>query len=134
MRLFRRRERIGYDEILTEYGSRDRPIKGRPFKDEPAKPQLANAISLMRGKLTVDEAVGYFPNRRAPASAGEGVRYTTAGTLRDASFRVKFTPNGWNPVHVSVENLDSKRPWTDDDRDRFNACFGDPEWKEVDDE
>ncbi|MEU8175887.1 hypothetical protein AB0C14_23655 [Microbispora hainanensis] len=134
MRLFRRRERIEDEEILTEYGNKDRPVKGRPFKDEPVKPQVVNAVSLMRGKLTVDEAVRCFPNSRSRAVSGEGVRYTTAGTLRQASFRVKFTPSQWNPLHVSVENLDSKRPWTDDDRDRFNACFGDPEWKEGDDE
>ncbi|GLX03775.1 hypothetical protein [Microbispora sp. NBRC 16548] len=134
MRLFRRGERIGDEEILTQYGNRDRPVKGRPFKDEPVKPQVANAVSLMRGKLTVDEAVRCFPNRRSAAAPGEGVRYATAGTPREALFRVRFTPNSWNLVRVSVENLDSKRPWTDDDRDRFNACFGDPEWREGDDE
>lgn len=134
MRWFGRSKRIADDEVLTEYGDRERPINGKPFKDRPASPHVKNAVSLMRGRLTVDEAVANFPNRVASARKGEGVRHTTAKTLREQDFRVDYTPNEWNQVHVSVENLDAKRDWTDDDSARFNASFGEPEWKEGGDE
>ncbi|MEU0479688.1 hypothetical protein ABZ260_10985 [Streptosporangium sp. NPDC006013] len=134
MRWFGRRKKIANDEALTEYGDRERPVRGKPFKDRPVKPHIKNAVSLMRGQLPVDQAVANFPNRRAVARKGEGVRYTTAGRLREAKFRVEYTPNEWNQVHVSVENLDAKREWTDDDSARFNECFGEPVWKEDDDE
>lgn len=58
-----------------------------------------------------------------------GARYTTVGTLRTAGFIVKHTPNQENPEHVSVHVTDE---WTRDHGDRFNACFGEPEW--VDDQ
>ncbi|MEU7004791.1 hypothetical protein [Nonomuraea sp. NPDC046570] len=134
MRWFGRHGKIADDEVLTEYGDRDRPVKGKPFKDHPVRPDIKNAVSLMRGKLTVDEAVANFPNRLAVAREGEGVRYTTAGALREQEFRVEYTPSEWNPSHVSVENLDARREWTDDDSARFNECFGEPEWKEGGDE
>jgi hypothetical protein len=130
MRWFGRRKKIADDEILTEYGDRERPVNGKPFKDCPVKPHIKNAVSLMRGKLTVSEAVANFPNRGSGVRKSEGVRYTTAGALREHGFRVEYTPSEWNQVHVSVENLDAKRLWTDDDSARFNACFGEPQWEE----
>ncbi|MGP3956630.1 hypothetical protein ACTWPT_11570 [Nonomuraea sp. 3N208] len=134
MKWFGRTIKIANDEILTEYGDSERPINGKPFKDRPVRPHIANAVSLMRGKLTVDEAVANFPNRTASAHKGEGVRYTTAGRLREQGSRVTYTPSRWNELHVSVENLDAKREWTSDDSVRFNGCFGQPEWKEGGDE
>jgi len=134
MRRFGRRRKIADDEVLTEYGDRERPVNGKPFKDRPVRPDVKNAVSLMRGKLSASEAVANFPNRNSKARKGEGVRYTTAGALRERDFRVEYTPSGWNQVHVSVENLDAKREWTDDDRARFNECFGEPQWEEGGDE
>ena len=97
----------------------------------PSAPDQKNAISLMKGRLTWDDAVTLFPGPRNKAINGEGVRYTTADRLIRAEFRVKFTPNPGNPLHVSVENLDAKRNRTDDDAERFDSCFDDPEWKEA---
>lgn len=67
-------------EILSQYGNALSP-PGEPFRCRPRhwKPELD--VSLIRGRLTVDE-VAVLINPRRPvkrAFEDEGVRYTTGG-------------------------------------------------------
>ncbi len=109
-----RRKPIKDDESLTQYGDKDRPIGGRPFKNRPPAPDEVNALSLLRGKLSVTEAAALIrPSRRLP-SPSANVRYTTAGRLRQADFAVRPTGNNQNPLHVSAICIDESHEWTDE--------------------
>jgi hypothetical protein len=83
-------------------------------------------MSLYRGRGTIAEVTfrvcGREPTRR------DGVRYTTAGRLREAGFFPKPKPNAAFPEHVSVYLLDEEREWTHHDGEGFDACFGEPIW------
>lgn len=85
----------------------------------------------MRGRLTVDEIAVLINPRRPTAEAfdDEGVRYTTVGRLRAAGFRVEHTPSKRVPDHVSVTTLDLRARWTDDESERFTACFTNATYK-----
>ncbi|GAA4637776.1 hypothetical protein GCM10023196_092950 [Actinoallomurus vinaceus] len=70
--------------------------------------------------------------RKQHATAGDGVRYITAGSLRAAGFQVWHTPTALNSDHVSVANLDGNVAWTEDEIRAFKACLKGAEckWKE----
>jgi hypothetical protein len=123
-------EPVSDDEWLTQYGNRIRPIGGRAFKNRPPYPDQVNALSLTLGRLSVAEATEAIRTSTNRPSPGSGVRYTTGGKLRLEGFSARHTGNNRNPRHVSVTCLDESREWTDDDSDRFDACFDDPVWHE----
>jgi hypothetical protein len=123
---------LGDDEWLSQYGTIHHPIDGDPFKCRPTWGQVE--LSLIRGRRSVDEAAKSVNRKRSTgAFPGEGVRYVTAGRLREAGFRVWHSPTAFNPNHVSVATMDPDGVWTDDDKKRFVACFDaldESEWKE----
>lgn len=126
----RRQKPIADDEWLTQYGNKNRPIRGRPFKNRPPVPEECNALSLLRGRYSVSEATALIRTSRNTPSPGSGVRYTTAARLRQDGFPVRPTGNNKNPHHVSVTCTDEKHIWTEDDSVRFDACFDGPTWEE----
>ena len=126
----RRPRVIEGDEWLTQYGNRRNPIGGRPFKNRPPEPERINALSLIRGRLTVEEATPLVRTSRSRPSPGSGVRYTTAARLKQEGFVARHTGNRNNPHHVSVTCLDETHVWTDDDGKRFDSCFEQPTWGE----
>jgi hypothetical protein len=129
--MFRRRaKRVQGEQWLTQYGNRRRPIDGRAFKNRPPEPGVVNALSLNLGRQSVREAAAAVQTGRVGPSQGSGVRYTTAARLEQAGFVARHTGNNRNPLHVSVTCLDENRTWTDDDSERFDACFEEPAWGE----
>jgi hypothetical protein len=125
-----KQDAVAEDEGLTQYGNRARPINGRAFKNRPPFPDEVNALSLIRGHLSIaDAAVAVRTSRNTP-SPGSGVRYTTGGRLKLAGFSARHTGNNRNPLHVSVTCVDESHTWTDDDSDRFDGCFDEPVWEE----
>src|SRR5260370_22884636 len=125
-----RRKAIKGDRWLTQYGNRNRPIGGRPFKNHPPDPETANALSLILGHLSVAEAAARLRPSRRPPSSGSVVRYTTAAQFIRAGFSARHTGNNQNPLHVSVMCMDESHEWTDDDSARFDSCFSEPVWEE----
>jgi hypothetical protein len=117
------------DEVLTHHAK----IAGE-FLNAP-RLETEREVSLLRGKLTVEEATRYR-YRRGSAAAMQaavdkaGVRYTTAGQLRHAGFAVVHTPGRMiNGPHVSVvwpadDPLERQDiPWPDHVTARFADCF-----------
>jgi hypothetical protein len=117
---------LGADEVLTQYGNRTYP-RGQPFRNRP-RPGKETAISLIRGRLSVDEVFRVVNRGTDKAYDDDGARYTTVGELRAAGFRVGATPSRLIPGHVSV-TLDDETAWTDDVCVTFSACFTEPAWK-----
>jgi len=121
-------EDLDDDEVVTQYGNSRYP-PGEPFRQRP-RPGKESDISLIAGRKTVDEAACLINPRRDRATAGEGVRYANVGRLRhEAGLQVERTPYPLNPDHASA-TLDGDQEWTDDVSAKFNACFGEPHWKE----
>jgi hypothetical protein len=134
-------EPIRDEEWLTQYGRRG-PDGSPNFTIVPTNPDLvrppylgrqptANAMSVLRGRKSVEEATRTVCRRRA--RAGDGVRYAQAGTFRAEDFTVNPDPTPRSPDHSQVANLDISRVWTNDgskdcDASRFNKCFGEPAW------
>jgi hypothetical protein len=119
------------DEVLTQYGNRERP-PGQPFRNKP-RAGKETAISPLRGRLTVDEAARAVNRHRSPregAHPDDGVRYAKVGDLRRAGVRAALSPTRLIPGHVSA-TLDGEARWTDDVRTGFDACFTETVWKEV---
>jgi len=118
------------DELLTHH------TKTRGHYDNGPRPQMEDEteVSVQRGKLTVAEASA-LRNGGAPAHpvdvAAAGVRYTTAGKLREAGFAVIHTPGikGEESGHGSVvwpdaNPLDEQdRAWPPGVQSTFAACF-----------
>lgn len=93
-------EPIRDEEWLTQYG-RQGPDGSPNFTTVPTNPDLvrpsylgrqptANAMSVLRGRKSVEEATRTVCRRRA--RAGDGVRYAQAGTFRAEDFTVNPTP------------------------------------------
>jgi superfamily I DNA/RNA helicase len=118
------------DEVLTQYGNKNRPIGGRAFKNRPPFPDQINELSLLSGKQTVAAAAALISTTRDTPSPGSGVRYTTGARLKRAGFFARHTGNNRNPLHVSVMCMDENHNWTDDDGEKFDACFDEPVWGE----
>lgn len=93
-------EPIQDDEWLTQYVRRRRD--GTPeFRTTPTAPETvrparcgrqptANAMSVLRGRRTVEEATQAVCRRTA--RAGDGVRYARAKTFREKNFTVEPDP------------------------------------------
>jgi hypothetical protein len=136
-------EPIQDDEWLTQYGRR-LPDGTPDFFTSPTAPEFvrpercgrrptANAMSVLRGRRTVEEATQAVCRRAA--RGGDGVRYATAGAFRGRNFTVEPDPTARMPEHSQVANLDITRPWTSDgseecDARRFDGSFGEPIWWE----
>lgn len=115
------------DEELTQYGNREVP-PGEPFRKVP-RPGRESAISLIAGHRSVDEAARIVSHGRRGATVGDGVRYTTAGALREAGIKPVRTPTRLNPDHVSATWSDDD-VWTKEISDQFDESWTEPEWKE----
>jgi hypothetical protein len=136
-------EPIQDEEWLTQYGRR-RPDGVPEFRTIPTAPETvrpahcgrqptANAMSVLRGRRTVEQATQAVCRRAV--RAGDGVRYARAKTFREKSFTVEPDPTARVPEHSQVANLDLSRPWTDDgsedcDAVRFGGSFEEPVWWE----
>jgi len=136
-------EPIQDDEWLTQYVRR-RPDGVPEFRTIPTAPETvrpahcgrqptANAMSVLRGRRTVEQATQAVCRRAA--RAGDGVRYARAKTFREKNFTVEPDPTARVPEHSQVANLDLTRPWTDDgsedcDAVRFGGSFEEPVWWE----
>jgi len=119
------------EDWVSQYGTIHSPIDDRPFKRRPFIDEDPQELSLLKGKVSPDEAAQTVNRRRVHgATPGEGVRHALVGKLRAAGFRVWPSPRKHMPKHVSVALLDGSRPWTHDDRERFDACFESTVWKE----
>jgi hypothetical protein len=110
---------------LTQYGKG--PL-GSPtrFRDRPRAEINEPDVSLLWGRVTVDEARRIVDKWGSPLSA---VRYTTAGALRARGFIVRHTPTGPNPKHISVfPPIDGNDPkeWDDALAKSFSDCFTEP--------
>lgn len=68
-------EDIGDQEVLSQYGSHNSLIDGRPFRSIPKFPKLVNAVSLYRGKGTIAEVKARVAGLHRPPRPGDGVRY-----------------------------------------------------------
>ncbi|MEU0521566.1 hypothetical protein [Streptosporangium sp. NPDC006007] len=122
---------LGDEDWVSQYGTIHAPIGGNSFKCRPFIHEDPQELSLLAGKLTPDEAAGTVNRRRTSgALPGDGVRHASVGKLRSAGFRVWRSPTKKIAGHVSVMPLDGNRPWTDDDSQRFDACFESKAWKE----
>ena len=114
-------------------------VQNEPYSSGNVRPErcgrrpTADAMSVLRGRRTVEEATQSVCRRGA--RAGDGVRYALARTFRDKNFTVEPDPTARRPEHCQVANLDISRPWTDDggeecDASRFSGSFGEPVWWE----
>ncbi len=109
-------DELGDDEILTQYGTAG-------FRNHPRYGQSETSVSLLRGKLSVAEAVRTVASREPLAV--DRVRRFLVGTLRECGFRVEHSPNGTNPHHVSVtqpEDEECREWWEDIGRGAFDAA------------
>ena len=125
---------IGDDEVLTHH------TKQKGSYDNAPRPSMLDEteISVRRGKLTVAEA-SVARNAGNPVHpsdvAAAGVRYTSAGDLREAGFAVIHTPGikGEESGHVSViwpnmNPLDEQdRVWPAEVQAALAACFTEEE-------
>jgi hypothetical protein len=136
-------EPIQDDEWLTQFVRRRRDgtpqIRTVPTAPETVRPvrcgrqPTANAMSVLRGRHTVEEATQAVCRRQA--SASDGVRYARALSFRANDFTVEPDPTSRIEEHSQVANLDITRPWTDDgseecDASRFDRSFEEPIWWE----
>ncbi|MFC0862568.1 hypothetical protein ACFHYQ_09700 [Sphaerimonospora cavernae] len=122
---------LGDEDWVSQYGTIHKPIEGKPFKRRPSVGEVSQELSLLKGKLTPDQAATAVNHHRVRgAIPGEGVRYALAGKLRADGFRVWASPTRHIPGHVSVALMDDDRLWTHDDMERFDACFESTNWKE----
>jgi hypothetical protein len=112
------REELDGAEEVTQYGTvwPDTRFKCRP---EPS----VEALSLIRGRASVEEAVTLVTRGRRWKRGGDAVRYTTVGILRVAGFDPYVDNPDKNPWHVRVE---SPGPWDDHVCQRWDGCFSDP--------
>jgi hypothetical protein len=107
------------EDWVSQYGTIHMPIEGMPFKRRPSLDEYPQELSLLKGKLTADEAAQAVNRRRTHgAFPGDGSRHALVGKLRAAGFRVWATPTKRIPGHVSVAPLDCDRRgpkmrWTD---------------------
>jgi hypothetical protein len=86
---------VADDEWLTQYGDRSRPINGRSFKNHPPFPGEVNALSLIRGRLSVS----YVPISRGTARklarmTGDHLVNAMHAAYGQQSITVAFAVNG----------------------------------------
>jgi hypothetical protein len=111
-----RRDDLPASAVLTQYGRSD----ATRFRVRPGV-GVESGISLIAGRLDVAEAHRLVVRRGVPRPGVDAVRYTTAGDLTDAGFRVRPAPTRAIPEHVLV---DYEGEWDDEVAERFDACFG----------
>lgn len=120
---------VADDEVLTHHTK-----TAGEFLNAP-RVETEREISLLRGKLTTEEATRYRFRRGGAAAIQaaverSSVRHTTAGQLRRVGFAVVHTPGRMiNGTHISVvwpTDDPLKRqdvPWPDDVAAKFASCF-----------
>jgi hypothetical protein len=100
------------DHWLTQYGRHSDGFRRRPRSHE-------TAVSLIRGRLTVAEAVRVVLWAES-VTEDDRVRYARAAALLEHGFDVLLTPTRRNADHISVVwNGD----WDDDVARAFDSCF-----------
>lgn len=111
---------VSDDEVLTQHGKSGKPFQNtlRQLRHPPGPER---DMSLILGAADAVEATKLrfgYPQRDYSKYA---VRYTTAGALRRAGFRVEHTGRyPGNPYHVSVF---AEGDWGPDQASAFDACF-----------
>lgn len=115
----RARERLEDDQALTQYGNKQYPKGGPPFRKQPREKDQGG-ISMTKGRVSPGEA-HRFVGLQAPRG-GDGVRWTTVGTLRAVGFQVEPKPSQANPNHVRV-TPEGGVMWTDQHAELFDGCF-----------
>lgn len=108
------------DEALSQYG-----VDGEPWRVAPREGE--SDVSVLLGELPPDEAARRVRKGRWIPAGTDGVRYTTAGTLRAAGFDVRYTHTKANKLHASVV-LPNDGTWDNEQRAQFDNCFGDPQY------
>jgi len=110
---------VSEDVVLTQFGNADGGFRSRPFPGE-------TELSTLLGRLTPLQAVTCIS--KAPVAVpGDGIRCTTAGTLRELGFTVASTPEKANPLHVSV-TVDKE--WDEEVENKFSSAMELPIWQE----
>ncbi|MGH3441852.1 MAG: hypothetical protein ACRDUY_07390 [Nitriliruptorales bacterium] len=95
---------------------------GPKFWNRPRSSRQEQDVSLMTADdLTLAEAVRLV-NPRRDVHDNDGLRFTTAGQLRERGFTVRGTPSRQNPRHVSV--FYECGSWRDEVAEQFDAAFG----------
>lgn len=106
------------DVELTQYGE-----DGDGFRNHLRVPIGETEMSLIIGRQS-KMAVALLVTKTAPPWAI--ARYTTAGTLRAAGFRVTHSPTRGNPLHVSVfppSGPHGPGDWDEGMATSFDKCF-----------
>lgn len=132
--------------MATDWGGERVPRRGRVIKNREyisqrvyrrqgqvvllnrPRPQDVGRLSAIVGKVTpavAYELVRGLSRRRIAPSGVDGVRYSTAGRLRQAGFEVCNTPSLRNPDHVSISWPGS---WDAHVCQKFAECFGPVVW------
>ncbi len=110
-------------------------FKAGTFRRGPRASELD--VSLLRGRVTVLDAVRYVTGDRNPSErkvAASQVRFTTIGALRRAGFTAVHTPGRIrNGPHISVvwssedPLVKPVVPWPPDLGSVFDGCFNEVE-------
>lgn len=101
----------------------------RPNINSP-RPQDSDGVSAFRGRVGPEDAYRLVVKSGRPTE-NDGVRYTQAGTLREAGFEVNPSPNIRNPLHVSISRQDT---WGEREARRFVSCFTETDWYEEEED
>jgi hypothetical protein len=107
-------EELDDDQVLTQYGTASDGFRCQPRWSKE------DALSLIRGRLSGEEASRVVRRGRLLGEGRDLARYTSAGTLRRAGFEVLHTPTRLNPDHVSVRFKDD---WDEEVCDAFDDAF-----------
>ena len=107
-------DELSDDEALTQFVFARTPPQDRP------RPGDRDAVSLLRGALTANEAAGYARRNVNSADHDDLVRYTYVGRLRTAGFEVVAAPSKRIAIHVAVSRTNG---WSEQARAVFNGCF-----------
>lgn len=112
-------EDIDNGETLSQYGRLDGDAS--PFRSWPRAGVDTTGLSMTRG-LQAAADLAKIVCGRSPRES-DLVRYTLAGTLRQAGFVVTHDPKINNPDHVLVTIPGNSQPWNDEWIEKFEASF-----------
>jgi len=93
------------------------------FDEEPRnapRPRDQDGLSLLRGRLSTNQAARYVRRKSPSPFDGDSVRHTTVGQMRRAGFVIKATPSRSIPIHVSVS---TEAEWEEITMENFASCF-----------
>jgi len=105
-------------EIVAQFGSlRSNP----PFTPTPRRDRDYGRLSLIVGQVSLQLACELVPGREP--IAGDALRFTTVGLLRERDFIVEHTPEPGFPQHASVTLQGEPDRWHADVKQRFQDAF-----------